>query len=60
MVGLSKAFQHYLLPKIRAAFPAEFPADKSPEALYAAQASERYGAGRHARHCANNTAMCFC
>ncbi len=33
-VGLSKEFQSYLLPKVRAAFP-HFP-DKSPGDLYAA------------------------
>jgi Zn-dependent M32 family carboxypeptidase len=37
MVALSEPFQHYLLPKVRAAFP-HFP-DRSPAEMYAAQVS---------------------
>ena len=36
MVGLSRPFQSYLLPKIREHFP-DFPAQATPEALYTAQ-----------------------
>jgi carboxypeptidase Taq len=36
MVGLSQPFQHYLLPKLREFFP-DFPAQATPEMLYAAQ-----------------------
>ena len=35
-VGLSRPFAAYLLPKLRAAFPAHIPADKTPEDLYRA------------------------
>mmetsp|Transcript_85698 Transcript_85698/g.227708 ORF Transcript_85698/g.227708 Transcript_85698/m.227708 type:complete len:474 (-) Transcript_85698:95-1516(-) len=36
MVGLSKPFAEYLMPKLAAAFPGSFPSDKGPEDLYAA------------------------
>jgi carboxypeptidase Taq len=36
MVGLNLPFQHYLLPKLREFFP-DFPAQATPEMLYAAQ-----------------------
>lgn len=36
MVGLSRPFAEYLLPKLRSTFPNAIPADKGPDDLYAA------------------------
>lgn len=36
MVGLSLPFARYLLPVLKKSFPGSFPADKTPEELYAA------------------------